>query len=50
VTAAFAHQASDHLLCDLDVDAPDFHLLVNPSEAVTEALFSGHEAVIEPDA
>ena len=46
LTAAFAHLASDHVICDLDVDAPDLHLLLHPENATTEDFYSGHTAVI----
>lgn len=46
ITAAFAHVAKKALLCDLDVDAPDLHILLQPEHEREEAFFSGHEAVI----
>jgi MinD superfamily P-loop ATPase len=46
LTAAFAHLASDHVICDLDVDAPDLHLLLHPEHVTTEDFYSGHTAVI----
>jgi MinD superfamily P-loop ATPase len=48
LTAAFAHLADDAVVCDLDVDAPDLHLILQPETDVREAFFSGHEAVIDP--
>ena len=33
VTGALAHLAEDSLLVDLDVDAPDLHILLNPSSS-----------------
>ena len=30
LTAAFAHMAADAVTCDLDVDAPDLHLILRP--------------------
>ena len=52
LTAAFAHLAFEAgarpVICDLDVDAPDLHLLLDPSRRVTEEFVSGHEAVIDP--
>jgi MinD superfamily P-loop ATPase len=52
VTAAFAHLAASEpggaMLCDLDVDAPDLHLLLAPDRAETHEFRSGHEAVIDP--
>ena len=46
LTAAFAHLAQNHVICDLDVDAPDLHLLLHPRPRHTEAFISGHEARI----
>ena len=31
LTGAFAHLASNKIICDLDVDAPDLHLLLHPT-------------------
>ena len=47
LTAAFAHLAADAVICDLDVDAPDLHLILQPENEVREDFFSGHEAVID---
>lgn len=47
LTAAFAHLAGNKVVCDLDVDAPDLHLLLDPTVARTEEFISGHEAVID---
>ncbi len=46
LTAAFAHLAERHILCDLDVDAPDLHLLLDPKKIHTETFISGHKAEI----
>ena len=46
LTAAFAHLASNHVICDLDVDAPDLHLILRPENIRTEAFFAGHKAMI----
>jgi len=46
LTAAFAHLAADHVVCDLDVDAPDLHLLLDPSPTETHEFHSGHEALV----
>ncbi|MEE4359673.1 MAG: ATP-binding protein [Desulfococcaceae bacterium] len=51
LTAAFAHLAAeksmgDTVICDLDVDAPDLHLILHPQQTVSEDFVSGHEAVI----
>lgn len=48
LTAAFAHLAANKVLCDLDVDAPDLHILLDPQVEHEEAFVSGHEAVIDP--
>lgn len=48
ITAAFAHLAENKVICDLDVDAPDLHLLLDPHVLRREDFHSGHEAVIEP--
>ena len=50
LTGAFAHLASNSVICDLDVDAPDLHLLLHPEHQHTEAFYSGRTAVIDPDA
>jgi MinD superfamily P-loop ATPase len=34
------------VICDLDVDAPDLHLLLNPEKEKTHSFVSGHEAKI----
>ena len=49
LTAAFAHLAAKHVICDLDVDAPDMHLLLQPEKKTVAPFVSGHEAVIRPD-
>ena len=53
ITAAFAHLASSQggaMLCDLDVDAPDLHLLLGPTHFEEHEFHSGFEAVIDPEA
>lgn len=47
LTAAFAHLAEGKIICDLDVDAPDMHLLLAPKVVRKEDFHSGHEAVID---
>ncbi|MEW6265256.1 MAG: ATP-binding protein [Thermodesulfobacteriota bacterium] len=47
LTAAFAHLATDPIVCDLDVDAPDLHLLLQPEHLQVEEFYSGHKAVID---
>ena len=62
VCAALAHLASGGrtntdntenahrlVICDLDVDAPDLHLLLSPSIRRREAFISGNQAEITPD-
>jgi len=49
LTGAFAHLAAHKIICDLDVDAPDLHLLLQPQQERKEEFFSGHEAKIDPE-
>lgn len=49
LTAAFAHLAKGAVICDLDVDAPDLHLILNPALEHDEEFVSGREAVIQPE-
>ncbi|MGE0083839.1 MAG: ATP-binding protein [Desulfococcaceae bacterium] len=49
LTAAFAHIASDHVICDLDVDAPDLHLILRPEQTVSHDFFSGYGASVIRD-
>ena len=52
LTAAFAQLASlagGAMLCDLDVDAPDLHLLLAPEVLEQHEFRSGFEAVIDPE-
>jgi ferredoxin len=39
--------AADKIICDLDVDAPDLHLLLKPTTERQEEFYSGHEAEID---
>ncbi len=48
LAAAFAHLAREAVLCDLDVDAPDLHILLSPQIETREDFIAGHEAVIDP--
>lgn len=48
LTAAFADLAQNAVVCDLDVDAADLHLLLQPENERREQFFSGHEARIDP--
>jgi MinD superfamily P-loop ATPase len=50
LTAAFAHLAMNPVICDLDVDAPDLHLILQPEIEERQEFFSGHEAVIDSEA
>lgn len=47
LTAAFAHLSENAVLCDLDVDAPDLHLILQPEHESENLFVSGHEAVID---
>lgn len=49
LTAAFAALARNKVLCDLDVDAPDLHILLDPTDTAREPFVSGNLAVIDPD-
>jgi MinD superfamily P-loop ATPase len=50
LTAAFAALAQNKVVCDLDVDAPDLHILLDPTNTVREDFVSGHLAAIDPAA
>jgi len=49
LTASFCHLAGNPVICDLDVDAPDLHLLLRPEKVKSEAFISGNEALILPE-
>ena len=49
LTGAFAGLAENALLCDLDVDAPDLHLLLAPQVKESHDFHSGFEAEIDPE-
>jgi MinD superfamily P-loop ATPase len=49
LTAAFAQLAQPAVVCDLDVDAPDLHMLLKPEILRQETFRSGHEAIIRPE-
>jgi MinD superfamily P-loop ATPase len=49
LTGAWARLAGDKVICDLDVDAPDLHLLLDPRRERTEEFYSGNEARIVQD-
>ncbi len=48
LTAAFAQLAQPAVICDLDVDAPDLHLLLQPEPLEKKLFQSGYEASIRP--
>ncbi len=48
ITAALADLAEDKVLLDLDVDAPDLHLLLKPEIKRSQPFVSGHLAVVRP--
>jgi MinD superfamily P-loop ATPase len=50
VTAAFAYLAEQKVLCDLDVDAPDLHLIAHPALRRSGPFLSGNLAEIDPAA
>ena len=49
ITAALAALAGDKILVDLDVDAPDMHLILNPSPRRREPFVSGAVAEVRPE-
>jgi MinD superfamily P-loop ATPase len=49
LTAAFAHLARNKVICDLDVDAPDLHLLLDPRHEKEVEFWAGNEARIEEE-
>jgi len=49
ITAALAQIAGSTVICDLDVDAPDLHLLLSPAHQRSEEFWSGHVAQIQPE-
>ncbi|OBQ52432.1 ATP-binding protein [Halodesulfovibrio spirochaetisodalis] len=49
VTGAFAHLSENTILCDLDVDAPDFHLISQPEQYQHHEFWSGYEAKIRQE-
>jgi len=46
ITAAFASLASNHIICDSDVDAADLHLLLDPQPYSSNDFIGGSIAVI----
>ncbi len=49
ITAAFASLEKRAVICDLDVDTPDLHLILQPDTAATHDFTAGYEAAIEQD-
>lgn len=49
VCAPFAHLAESKVICDLDVDAPDLHILLQPEVKERTPFISGHSARIRQD-
>ncbi|MDA8137168.1 MAG: ATP-binding protein [Desulfobacteraceae bacterium] len=47
LTAAFAHLSDNAVLCDLDVDAPDLHLVLRPELSTATPFIAGFEAHID---
>ena len=41
LTGAFAHLATNKIICDLDVDAPDLHLLLQPTQRTPGGILLG---------
>jgi MinD superfamily P-loop ATPase len=50
LAAAFAHLSQNAILCDLDVDAPDLHLILQPEDSERIPFVSGFEARVRPEA
>ena len=48
LTAAFAHISGSKIICDLDVDTPDLHLLLQPDHEKEVEFHAGNEAKIDP--
>ncbi|HHB75509.1 MAG TPA: (4Fe-4S)-binding protein [Desulfobulbus sp.] len=48
LTAAFAHISGSKIICDLDVDTPDLHLLLQPDHVKEVEFHAGNEAKIDP--
>ncbi len=49
LTAAFAALATNHLVCDTDVDAADMHLLLDPLIEETSEFIGGSKAAINAE-
>lgn len=48
ISGAFAHLSANSILCDLDVDTPDLHILLSPQHKEHHEFWSGYEATITP--
>ena len=46
ITAAFAHVSGNKIICDLDVDTPDLHLLLQPVHEREVQFYAGNGAQI----
>ena len=49
VCAAFAAIARKAVLCDLDVDVPDLHIVLSPRPRETHDFMGGNKAVIDQE-
>lgn len=49
VTAALAQLAENAVICDLDVDTPDLHLILAPEREAVFDFYAGHRAEIDPE-
>lgn len=47
ITAAFTHLSPGAIVCDLDVDAPDLHLILRPAPSPTTLFIAGLEAHVD---
>ncbi|MCR4665672.1 MAG: ATP-binding protein [Desulfovibrio sp.] len=48
LTAAFAALAHDAIFCDLDVDVPDLHIILQPTVEEKSVFMGGNTALIDP--
>jgi len=46
LAACFAHLAKNKIICDLDVDTPDLHILLQPDHEREVEFWAGNEARI----
>lgn len=47
--ASFAHLAQNAVICDLDVDVPDMHIILRPETIKTRDFIGGPKASIRQD-